>query len=121
MKKNIGVLSVAVLCTLAMLISFAPNAFAALDDGLIANWRLNDCTATDSSGNGLHGSMNGNPLCTTGKVGKALYFDGIGDYFEVPHSPLFDIIETNQKLTIAAWIQIRGWWGTKYFTILDKV
>jgi YVTN family beta-propeller protein len=41
-----------------------------------------------------------------GMYGTALNFDGIDDYIEIAHSPEFDEIEDQDKLSIAAWVWI---------------
>ncbi len=50
------------------------NAHADLNDGLVAHWSFDDCSAKDNSGNGHDGTINGNPQCVDGVKGKALHF-----------------------------------------------
>jgi len=66
------------------------------DSYLLAYWSFDNCTATDDSGNGHNGTLNGNPTCVNGKIGKALKFDGNDDDIEIP------AINQNTSLTVAA-------------------
>ena len=50
---------------------------------LTAEYRLNDGTATDSSGNGYNGTLVGNTVSDDGIFGSALRFDGDGDYVDI--------------------------------------
>ncbi len=56
-------------------------ADAQTDQGLIAYYSFDDCTATDSSPNltGGNGVVVGNPNCSCGVKGDAMEFDGIDD------------------------------------------
>jgi hypothetical protein len=86
---------------------------------LVAWWKLDDGsgnTAVDSSGNGLAGSVAGNPSWTAGMVGGALKFDGDGDYVDIGKDPKFNI--TNQ-ITIAAWIKVDAF-DREWQTIISK-
>jgi len=71
---------------------------------LLGWWKLNDgfgLTATDSSGNGYHGSlenMDGTEW-TTGILGGALQLDGNGDYIDSS----IDSDEVIDNVTFAAW------------------
>jgi len=54
-------------------------------------WALDDgsgTTATDSSGNGHHGTLVNGPVWTTGRVDAGLLFDGNNDYVDVPYQAL---------------------------------
>lgn len=67
-------------------------------------WHLDEGTGTvayDSSGNGNHGTVYGGAIWTNGKIGKALEFDGVNDYVNVPDSNSLDI---TGKITLEAWI-----------------
>ncbi|HBG07989.1 MAG: hypothetical protein A2075_11045 [Geobacteraceae bacterium GWC2_58_44] len=50
----------------------------------VASWNFDNCTAQDSSGNGINGAINGTSSCVTGIAGKALRFTGNGGYVEIP-------------------------------------
>ena len=68
---------------LATFVIFA-NGQSNLQSGLVA-WYPFDGNASDMSGNGNHGTVNGATLGTDrhGQIGKAYHFDGVDDYIEV--------------------------------------
>ena len=71
---------------------------------LVAHWRLDDGSGTivsDASGNGLDGTIQGDPKWVAGKIGGALEFDGNGDYVDMGNDPVFDITE---QITLAVWV-----------------
>jgi len=71
---------------------------------LVAHWRFDDGSGTiaaDVSGNGLDGTLVGDPQWVAGKVGGALEFDGNGDYVNCGNDPLFDI---TAEITLAIWV-----------------
>jgi len=75
----------------------------ALDKDLIAYWTFDEGvgkTAKDMTGNGHDGKFVGDPKWVQGKFGKALEFDGISNYVEVPDDPGF-AIEAN--ITFSTW------------------
>jgi len=74
-----------------------PNAAA-----LVGHWAL-DGNLQDSSGLGNHGTLNGNPTYTLGKVGQAMRFDGSEDYVAI--DGVADDI-TNNDITLAAWVNM---------------
>jgi hypothetical protein len=55
--------------------------------GLMAHWSFDDCCGTDISGNGLHGTLQGNPQCVEGAFGKAMEMDGVDDWFSLQDLP----------------------------------
>jgi hypothetical protein len=64
----------------------------------------------DTSGYGNNASCIGDscPIAgVDGMIGYSLDFDGVNDYLSIPHSPEFDLIEEQDKLTYAAWINIQ--------------
>ncbi len=67
-------------------------------DGLVALYAL-DGDVNDSSGNGLDGTIVGDPAFAEGKVGMALDFDGTDDLVELGK---FDVVG---QITLAAWIK----------------
>ena len=75
---------------------------------LVGWWKLDDGsgnTATDSSGNGLDGTLVGDTSWVDGIVAGALVFDGDGDYVDVGRDPAFDI---TQQITVSAWIKVNA-------------
>jgi len=88
------------LISFVLVLSVASNTSA----NLVAHWNFDDgtgSTAQDSSGNGNHGTLFGNPQWITGHLGGALDFDGTGDYVDLPISSLLSSL-TNS--TFATWV-----------------
>ena len=77
--------------------------------GLVA-WYPFDGNASDMSGNGNHGTVNGATLGYDrhGEVGKAYSFDGVDDYIDMGDETEFDGRNTQ---TISFWVSV----GTKGF------
>jgi concanavalin A-like lectin/glucanase superfamily protein len=101
----------------------ADIALAALTTGLVANWTFDACTAADSSGNNLNGTIVGDPMCLRGVVGTALSFDGVDDYFEVGDAPPLHSISGYYTFSLASWINIREWSADSFggwFNLIDK-
>lgn len=55
-----------------------------LDEGLVAHYTFNQCSADDRIENGSDGLIFGNPGCHCGVDGNALFLDGLDDYIEFP-------------------------------------
>ncbi|MBP7050026.1 MAG: hypothetical protein KBE65_03335 [Phycisphaerae bacterium] len=73
--------------------------------GQLGYWAFDEGTGTaakDSSGNGNNGRFVSAPTWVDGILGKALQFDGVDDYIEVPHSA--KLIPTTGKATVSVWI-----------------
>jgi hypothetical protein len=70
---------------------------------LIGHWKLDEGSGTiasDSSGNGNDGTINGGPQWVEGKIGGALDFDGTDDYVTTGTSLLSDRTE----FTLSCWV-----------------
>ncbi|MCF8000020.1 MAG: LamG domain-containing protein, partial [Methylovulum sp.] len=78
-------------------------ANAGLNDGLVAYWSFDDCTAKDNSGNGHDGVITDSLPCSTSKNGKAVYFDGTGSIITVSNTQSLKI---DNKITISALVSI---------------
>ncbi|MHA2243946.1 MAG: LamG domain-containing protein [Candidatus Hodarchaeales archaeon] len=97
--------------------------FAAMDvyeaeEGLVGCWTFDEGsgdTAYDSSGNGNNGTIHG-AAWTTGVNGSALKFDGTDDYVEILNT---DILESQNSLTISAWVKVQSSTSLKYFVKTD--
>jgi Concanavalin A-like lectin/glucanases superfamily len=68
-------------------------------------WKFDDLAATDSSGNGNHGSFQNG--ATAGGVDEypeygSVALDGLGSYVQIPDGPTLDI---TGKITLEAWIK----------------
>jgi len=77
----------------------------AADPSPVGWWRLDETsgtTANDSSGNGNHGTLHGNPQWGPGMIGGALELDGNVDFVECGTSDIFNITE---QVTLAAWVK----------------
>jgi len=86
-----------------LVLSIAGNVRA----DLVGYWKFDEgsgTTAYDSSGNGLDGTLNGDPQWVEGQIGGALDFDG-DDSVEIPHSPILSITD---EITISAWTYMRA-------------
>ena len=91
------------LVSIILVLSIAGNVSAEL----VGYWKFDEgsgTTAYDSSGNGLNGTLNGDPQWVEGQLGGALDFDG-DDSVEIPHSPLLSITD---EITITAWTYMRA-------------
>ena len=70
-----------------LLMFIAVATYAAKDEATAQGiWSLEDQDAADSSGNGLDGTIAGDPEVVDGIVGNALYFDGDDDGVKLPNS-----------------------------------
>jgi len=56
------------------------------DTGKLVGWWKLDGDANDSSGNGNHGTVSGEPNLAVGVIGGALQFDGIDDYIQTDYA-----------------------------------
>jgi hypothetical protein len=72
--------------------------------GLVGYWAFDEGSGTsarDGSGSNNHGTLMGNPQWVDGHISKALRFDGVDDWVEVPHRA---ILTVNKEVTVSAWI-----------------
>jgi hypothetical protein len=86
---------------------------------LIGWWKLDDGSgdvAADAGAGGLDGTLLGDPAWTDGIAGKALQFDGDGDYVDLSNHPDFDI---TGRITVSAWIKVDAF-DKPYQTIISK-
>jgi hypothetical protein len=75
--------------------------------GLVGYWSFNEGTgtrATDSSGYGDNGTLTNSTVWVTGKLGRALSFNGTTDYISVGN-PVPSALNLTGDLTISAWIK----------------
>jgi hypothetical protein len=83
------------------------NSRPGLGYGLIAHWTFDETEGTvlhDSSGNDVHGTMNGfTDPWSAGRVGGSLYFDGVDDYVSFPGATQLDDL---QPFSFAGWIKL---------------
>jgi hypothetical protein len=85
-----------------LLLGLVSNARADLTNGLVAYYPF-DGNASDMSGNGNDGTVNGATLSADrhGIAGKSYSFDGVNDYIEVPYSS--DI--NSPAFSYSIWVQ----------------
>ena len=69
-------------------------------DNLVAYYSFENDTQ-DGSGNGLNGTIRGNPAFVEGIAGMGLSFDGVNDYVDLGDNAAFDI---TQQITLSAWV-----------------
>ena len=72
--------------------------------GLVAAYGFEETTgttATDSSGRGSNGTLNGATRSTTGRFGRALSFDGVNDWVTVADAAPLDL---TTGMTLEAWV-----------------
>jgi len=74
-----------------------------LENGLVGYWSFDDGTATDNSGNGHTGVINGASV-VSGVINQALFFDGTDDTVLITDPSDFQFAD--QSLTFATWVQI---------------
>jgi len=98
MKKRILIALVVVLALAAT----ALVVWAA--DGLVSYWPFDEGIGTTAGDavNGNHGTIYG-ATWVDGKFGKALSFDGDGDYVSIPDSTSLDL---SGEMTVEAWIKV---------------
>ncbi|WP_116127820.1 LamG-like jellyroll fold domain-containing protein [Lewinella sp. IMCC34183] len=97
---------------------FSPlRAQGRLDTSLVAYYPF-EGSALDNSDYGNHGTIFGNPVCTTGVNGNALFFDGEDDYIIVEDAPQYATIE--REVTICGWARPSGLYNNTWMTILAK-
>ncbi len=99
-------------------IAVEPQALVGLDRGLVGYWSFDNCTPSDSSGRGNHGTIIGGASCVPGAVGDALSFNGVDGYVEVPDNPSQQI--ASNRITISAWINLDADVGVTQQRIVNK-
>lgn len=103
-------------------VTAAPES-AQISDGAgaapVAEWKFDErtgTTANDTSGSGNTGTLTNGPAWTSGKIGGALSFDGLGgpgetnDYVNVTSGALFN---TQQSFTVNAWVNGKTFTGQR--------
>ncbi|MHC4206436.1 MAG: LamG domain-containing protein, partial [Planctomycetota bacterium] len=91
------------LSTIIVVLGAARNTSA----DLIGYWMLDEgsgTTVSDSSGNGHHGTIEGDPQWVVGRSGKALGLDGVDDFVNIGLGAGDYFSTLNSGFTAAAWI-----------------
>ncbi|MBC8457581.1 MAG: LamG domain-containing protein [Deltaproteobacteria bacterium] len=105
-----------IICISFIIVSlmFAGISDAEINPETCTGMWLFDGNADDSSENNNDGTIMGDPQWVDGKFGKALEFNGVDDYVDLPQLAE----QTNQPLSFTAWIKwggstatVRGIWG----------
>ena len=87
--------------TLSVSPSSQMAAVSDFDSNLVAHYTFDDGTATDSSGNGNNGTVNG-AVAVEGKIGSgAMSFDGVDDQVFVGNASSLNI---TSSVTISTWV-----------------
>ena len=76
--------------------------------GLVGGWGFDETsgsTVVDESGNGNQGTITGAVRTNDGRFGRALTFDGSGDWVTVPDDPTLDL---TTAFTLEAWVYPTG-------------
>ncbi|MDZ4227744.1 MAG: LamG domain-containing protein, partial [Candidatus Levybacteria bacterium] len=83
----------------------SPTTAIDLQRGLVGWWKF-DGNASDSTPNQNDGTASNVTLTTDrkGQANKAYSFDG-NDYIQVSDSPSFDTVESNNRITVSAWVK----------------
>jgi len=95
------------------------SAYAIDPETIVGMWLLNEGQGdkvNDSSDNSNDGDIFG-AIWSDGKFGKALNFDGVDDYVEIPDDPS---LEGMDELTIATWVFLHSHTADNYNGFLDK-
>jgi hypothetical protein len=74
----------------------------------VGEWKMDEgtgTTANDTSGTGNTGTLTNGPTWDTGKVGKAVKFDGTDDFISVADSAT---LEPATDMTISAWVYLNA-------------
>jgi hypothetical protein len=95
-----------------LLYATAPQVVAPADpgtNGLVLLYAM-EGNVQDTSGKGNHGTVSGEPLYGPGPngYGKALKFDGLNDYVNLPIGTL---LSTLSNITVATWVNYSGTGG----------
>ncbi|KJV05008.1 LamG domain-containing protein [Methylocucumis oryzae] len=105
---------------LFLLIMFMTSGFSSADisTGLVAHYRFDDCSATDSSGNEHNGVIHGAPKCAAGVNGKGLQFNGTDTYIEINDTP--DLRLSGTSYTLSGWVLPKSYNDSYMSALLSK-
>ena len=113
-------ISICSVLAFALVLGLFPATGAA--DPSLVGWYQFENNADDSSDYANHGTAQGGPLWTNGPsgYGRAIEFDGVDDYVEVPHNA---VLTVDSEVTVMAWIKAgrhSGPGGAAWQAILTK-
>ncbi len=100
------------IATLRQQLTLLPSSVQAqttpdLTTGLVGYWKFDEGSGTmvrDSSGNKYHGTLVNGPMWVQGKIGKALSFDGVDDYVNIPNL----IWPVGGPVTVSFWQKVNS-------------
>lgn len=91
-------------------VAFGSESDKWMSDGLVGYWKMDEASwngtageVVDASGNGNHGTRNGDATTGSGKYGNGGFFDGNGDRVVIGDSDNFSF--GANPLTIASWVK----------------
>ncbi|UCE50466.1 MAG: hypothetical protein JSW47_09935, partial [Phycisphaerales bacterium] len=96
-----------------LLLATALGCTAAMAQADLVGWWKFDGDGTDSSGNGLSGTLSGDAHYEPGYLGQALALDGDADYFTVDG---YKGLMSTSAVTVTAWVKTTNngdiaYWG----------
>lgn len=94
------------ICMLATLAPYSTLPVAHALPSTAGYWKLDETTGTvasDSSGNGLNGTLINGPVWTTGKVNNSLKFDGANDEVDLGTPAA---LQFTGAMSVAAWVYV---------------
>jgi len=95
-------------CWIVSLILFSFQKDLKADEGIVGLYHFDEgrgWIVKDSSGHENNGEIKGEVEWTTGKIGRALNFNGVDTKVEIPYS---DSLNLREALTVEAWIKIKS-------------
>jgi len=99
----------------------------------VAEWRFDEgvgSTVYDTSGNGNNGTLTNGPTWATGKIGKALSFDGSDDYVDCGSGSLLNVIDgsddyvdcgSGSLLNVTGALTLEAWVKPNSFSNYDTI
>jgi hypothetical protein len=105
-------------------IGFHYAATSIFEDGLVGHWKFDETGGTeagDSSGNGLHGSLDNGPTWNgSGSVAGCLAFDGVDDIVTVSNTAILEVGKDNADFTLAFWINLQQGTSGPWRSVMHK-
>ena len=121
-ERGVNLMKISIFVSLLLIVLVPVFAAAQIDDSLILYLSFDEGggeEALDTSDYGNNGMFKSEPEWVDGKFGKALWFDGVDDYIEVPDS---ESLRVDEAVTIMAWLNVErlGFTGTDYQGVMAK-
>ncbi|MCF7973792.1 MAG: discoidin domain-containing protein [Phycisphaerae bacterium] len=89
-------------------------------NGLVAEYTFEN-NASDVSGNGNNGTLNGDPIFSAGVVGSALDCDGVDDFMSTTKTASALGIGGNSPRTISSWVYTKDFANGGIYDVGDRV